>query len=64
MSNIISVIPEPRPQVYFTRGLMYLEDFNEISDKSINVFDAMLFAANQYQNETYDFKEMMRKDDC
>ena len=47
VSNLQSVIPESRPQIYFSRGLKRLEDVNILFDKSINVFHAMVFAANQ-----------------
>ena len=64
VSNIQSVITEPRPQIYFLRGLKHLEDVNTIFDNSIIFFHAMVFAANQEHNETYTFKEMLRQDCC
>ena len=64
VSNIQSVIPEPRPQIYFSRGLKHLEDVNTIFYNSIHFFHAMLFALNQDQNETYTFKYMLRQGDC
>ena len=64
VSNLRSVIPEPRPQIYFVRVLKHLEDVNTLFYNLINVFRAMLFAANQEQNETYTFKDMLRQDYC
>ena len=46
VSNIQPVIPEPRPQIYFSRELKHLEDVNKLFDNSINVFHSMVFAAN------------------
>ena len=64
VSNLQSVIPEPRSQIYFKIVLKHLEDVTMLFDNSINVFHAMVFVANQYQNETYTFKDMLRQDDC
>ena len=64
VSNLQSVIPEPRPQIYFVREFNHLEDVNTLFQKSINIFHSMVFAANQEQNETYTFKYMLRQDGC
>ena len=64
LSNLQPVIPEPRTYIYFSRVLKHLEDVNTLFDNSINVFHAMMFAANQEHNETYNFKDMLRHDDC
>ena len=64
VSNLKSVIPEPRPYIYFTRGLKQLEYINTLFEISINVFHAMMFAAKQEHNETYTFKYMLHQDDC
>ena len=64
VSNLQSVIPVPRPQIYFTRGLKHLEYANTLFDKSIKKIHAVVFAANPEQNETYTFKDMLHQDDC
>ena len=64
VSNLQSVIPDPRPQIYFLRGFNHLEDVNTIFDNSINFFHAVVFAANQENNQTYTSKDMLFQDDC
>ena len=64
VSNLQSVIPEPRPQIYFLIVFEHLEDVSTLFENSINVFRAMVFAANQEKNETYTFKEILCQDDC
>ena len=63
-SNLHSVIPETRPQIYFVIELKHLEDVNTLFDNSINDFHAMVFADNQEHNDTYTFNEMLLQDDC
>ena len=44
--------------------MKHLEDVNTLFENSINVFHTMVFAANQEQNETYNFKDTLCQDDC
>ena len=64
VSNIKPVITEPRPHIYFTRGLNHIEEINTLIDNSINDVHAMVFEDDQEQNDNFTFKNMMRQDDC
>eukprot|EP00957_Ditylum_brightwellii_P034614 2624668-Ditylum_brightwellii.AAC.1 len=40
-----------------------IEVSNALYDESVNLLHPMAFAANQQQNETYTFRDMMKKPD-
>eukprot|EP00957_Ditylum_brightwellii_P143225 10912720-Ditylum_brightwellii.AAC.1 len=40
-----------------------IEVSNDVYDESVNLLHSMAFAANQQQNETYTFRDMMKQPD-
>ena len=48
-----------RPNIFLMRANKHIQKINQQFDVTLNHFGNMIFVANQQQNKTYKFKEML-----